>query len=274
MRDGIQKRKIRRQWKKSSNAELKTTVSQKSSMTCEMDEVNEKSQCLNNSLVPQAIIRPVPHATSLDTITKKPKNIERDSTPVQPCRGATLSSKNTCKNFPNASSESDLQRYRANDRSHSKERTSPSLGAENIRHKYSLQDNGSAKLLQGALHTPNMGEKVAQNFDSKEALKMVERIAGETEAVSQIRNVQDYPSKKEETWVEEGPKFFFVIGQIFERAKGQIPQGPHPKFPVAFASVASQTAHQQNVSSGHWNVRTGATTALARRAQEEKQGSL
>ncbi|KAK6639852.1 hypothetical protein RUM43_008127 [Polyplax serrata] len=231
MRDGIQKREIRGQWKKTSNAELTTTVkkcrrdevkkikvvekkqmprchdqvdgrfqvSQKSSMTCEMDEVNEKSQCLNNSLVPQAIIRPVPHATSLDTITKKPKNIERDSTPVQPCRGATLSSKNACKNFPNASSESDLQRYRANDRSHSKERTSPSLGAENIRHKYSLQDNGSAKLLQGALHTPNMGEKVAQNFDSKEALKMVERITGETEAVSQIRNVQDYPSKKEET---------------------------------------------------------------------------
>lgn len=28
--------------------------------------------------------------------------------------------------------------------------------------QYSMQDNGSAKFFQGALHTPNMGEKVAQ----------------------------------------------------------------------------------------------------------------
>lgn len=28
--------------------------------------------------------------------------------------------------------------------------------------QYSIQDNGSAKFFQGALHTPNMGEKVAQ----------------------------------------------------------------------------------------------------------------
>lgn len=47
-------------------------------------------------------------------------------------------SKNTCKSFPNTSSESDLQRYRTNahsDRSHSKERTSPSLGPDTSRHK-------------------------------------------------------------------------------------------------------------------------------------------
>lgn len=28
--------------------------------------------------------------------------------------------------------------------------------------QFSMQDNGSAKFFQGALHTPNMGEKVAQ----------------------------------------------------------------------------------------------------------------
>lgn len=28
--------------------------------------------------------------------------------------------------------------------------------------QFSLQDNGSAKYFQGAMHTPNMGEKVAQ----------------------------------------------------------------------------------------------------------------
>lgn len=28
--------------------------------------------------------------------------------------------------------------------------------------QFSIQDNGSAKFFQGALHTPNMGEKVAQ----------------------------------------------------------------------------------------------------------------
>lgn len=28
--------------------------------------------------------------------------------------------------------------------------------------QYSIQDNGSAKYFQGVMHTPNMGEKVAQ----------------------------------------------------------------------------------------------------------------
>ncbi|EFN68566.1 hypothetical protein EAG_07166 [Camponotus floridanus] len=36
------------------------------------------------------------------------------------------------------------------------------MGPDSIKHKFSLQDNGSAKYFQGAMHTPNMGEKVAQ----------------------------------------------------------------------------------------------------------------
>lgn len=60
-------------------------------MTCENDESNDKSQCQTNNQVPQAIIRPVPHATSLDTITKKHKNIEKDSTPVLPNKNSNLS---------------------------------------------------------------------------------------------------------------------------------------------------------------------------------------
>lgn len=32
--------------------------------------------------------------------------------------------------------------------------------------QFSLQDNGSAKYFQGAMHTPNMGEKVAQVSES------------------------------------------------------------------------------------------------------------
>ncbi|XP_074107271.1 potassium voltage-gated channel seizure isoform X11 [Cotesia typhae] len=64
------------------------------------------------------------------------------------------------KIFPGVASESDLQRWRA-----SKERKSPSLsqmGSDSVKHKFSLQDNGSAKYFQGVMHTPNMGEKVAQ----------------------------------------------------------------------------------------------------------------
>ncbi|XP_059478606.1 potassium voltage-gated channel subfamily H member 6 isoform X12 [Neocloeon triangulifer] len=70
------------------------------------------------------------------------------------------------KSFPNASSESDLARYHAalwaDQR---RDRKSPSLSnvaSDSLRHKFSIQDNGSAKFFQGALHTPNMGEKVAQ----------------------------------------------------------------------------------------------------------------
>ncbi|KAF0771084.1 potassium voltage-gated channel subfamily H member 2 isoform X6, partial [Aphis craccivora] len=36
------------------------------------------------------------------------------------------------------------------------------LATDSLKYKYSIQDNGSAKFFQGALHTPNMGEKVAQ----------------------------------------------------------------------------------------------------------------
>lgn len=37
--------------------------------------------------------------------------------------------------------------------------------------QYSIQDNGSAKYFQGAMHTPNMGEKVAQV--SRRVVKLV-----------------------------------------------------------------------------------------------------
>ncbi|XKL60231.1 hypothetical protein PGB90_001247 [Kerria lacca] len=66
------------------------------------------------------------------------------------------------KRLPTTSSESDLQKYRS---SSSWERA-PSLSnianSDSLKYKYSIQDNGSAKFFQGALHTPNMGEKVAQ----------------------------------------------------------------------------------------------------------------
>ncbi|KAJ1528603.1 hypothetical protein ONE63_007004 [Megalurothrips usitatus] len=87
-----------------------------------------------------------------------------------PGRSATVSASRhvTSKMFPNTSSETDLQRYRTTpafwDRS-SRERKSPSLSnvaSDSLKQKFSIQDNGSAKFFQGALHTPNMGEKVAQ----------------------------------------------------------------------------------------------------------------
>ncbi|XP_065206495.1 potassium voltage-gated channel subfamily H member 2 isoform X2 [Planococcus citri] len=66
------------------------------------------------------------------------------------------------KRLPTTSSESDLQKYRS---SSSWDRV-PSLSnianSDSLKYKYSIQDNGSAKFFQGALHTPNMGEKVAQ----------------------------------------------------------------------------------------------------------------
>ncbi|XP_069700707.1 voltage-gated inwardly rectifying potassium channel KCNH6-like [Periplaneta americana] len=113
--------------------------------------------------------RPVPHATSLDTITRRARVPEPGTTAHKvPSRSATVSvstRNHVAKSFPNTSSESDLQRYRAVwDRS-SRERKSPSLSnvaSDSLRHKFSIQDNGSAKFFQGALHTPNMGEKVAQ----------------------------------------------------------------------------------------------------------------
>ncbi|XP_015185526.1 PREDICTED: potassium voltage-gated channel subfamily H member 7 isoform X6 [Polistes dominula] len=102
--------------------------------------------------------RSVSHAASLDAISRKA--IKPDTT-RPPCRSLTCSvSAKHSKIFPGVASESDLQKWRT-----SKDRKSPSLsqmGPDSIKHKFSLQDNGSAKYFQGAMHTPNMGEKVAQ----------------------------------------------------------------------------------------------------------------
>ncbi|XP_034951442.1 potassium voltage-gated channel subfamily H member 2 isoform X3 [Chelonus insularis] len=102
--------------------------------------------------------RSVSHAASLDAISRR--IIKSDVSRI-PCRSLTCSvpTKHS-KVFPGVASESDLQRWRA-----SKERKSPSLsqmGSDSVKHKFSLQDNGSAKYFQGVMHTPNMGEKVAQ----------------------------------------------------------------------------------------------------------------
>ncbi|XP_054265686.1 potassium voltage-gated channel subfamily H member 2-like [Macrosteles quadrilineatus] len=106
----------------------------------------------------------VPHASSLDALSRKQRTPETAPTPKAPNRSATCSvptRNHVAKRFPNTSSESDLQHYRASTLwDHA-----PSLSnvaAETLRHKYSIQDNGSAKYFQGAMHTPNMGEKVAQ----------------------------------------------------------------------------------------------------------------
>ncbi|VVC40673.1 Hypothetical protein CINCED_3A013021 [Cinara cedri] len=67
----------------------------------------------------------------------------------------------TGKSFPNTSSETDLQKFNTStlwDHSTSL----GNLATDSLKYKYSIQDNGSAKFFQGALHTPNMGEKVAQ----------------------------------------------------------------------------------------------------------------
>ncbi|XP_043498069.1 potassium voltage-gated channel subfamily H member 2 isoform X6 [Polistes fuscatus] len=125
--------------------------------------------------------RSVSHAASLDAISRKA--IKPDTT-RPPCRSLTCSvlagrgsehvtlerrpatvdnlteAAKHSKIFPGVASESDLQKWRT-----SKDRKSPSLsqmGPDSIKHKFSLQDNGSAKYFQGAMHTPNMGEKVAQ----------------------------------------------------------------------------------------------------------------
>ncbi|KAL0123171.1 hypothetical protein PUN28_007654 [Cardiocondyla obscurior] len=106
--------------------------------------------------------RSVSHAASLDAISKRA--VKQETTRV-PCRSLTCSvSAKHSKIFPGVASESDLQKWRT-----SRDRKSPSLsqmGPDSIKHKFSLQDNGSAKYFQGAMHTPNMGEKVAQVSDS------------------------------------------------------------------------------------------------------------
>ncbi|XP_018354199.1 PREDICTED: potassium voltage-gated channel subfamily H member 2 isoform X11 [Trachymyrmex septentrionalis] len=125
--------------------------------------------------------RSVSHAASLDAISKRAVKPE---TARAPCRSLTCSvlagrgsehitlerrpatvdnlaeAAKHSKIFPGVASESDLQKWRT-----SRDRKSPSLsqmGPDSIKHKFSLQDNGSAKYFQGAMHTPNMGEKVAQ----------------------------------------------------------------------------------------------------------------
>ncbi|KAK3926147.1 Potassium voltage-gated channel subfamily H member 6, partial [Frankliniella fusca] len=116
----------------------------------------------------------VPHATSMDAISRRHHRGRAESVAAPstkpPGRSATVSASRhvTSKMFPNTSSETDLQRYRTTqgfwDRS-SRERKSPSLSnvaSDSLKQKFSIQDNGSAKFFQGALHTPNMGEKVAQ----------------------------------------------------------------------------------------------------------------
>ncbi|XP_076293375.1 potassium voltage-gated channel seizure isoform X4 [Lasioglossum baleicum] len=101
--------------------------------------------------------RSVSHAASLDAISRKTVKPESRT----PCRSLTCSvSTKHSKIFPGVVSESDLQKWRT-----SKDRKSPSLsqvGPDSIKHKFSLQDNGSAKYFQGAMHASNMGEKVAQ----------------------------------------------------------------------------------------------------------------
>ncbi|XP_076293386.1 potassium voltage-gated channel seizure isoform X14 [Lasioglossum baleicum] len=124
--------------------------------------------------------RSVSHAASLDAISRKTVKPESRT----PCRSLTCSvlagrgsehvtlerrpatvdnlteATKHSKIFPGVVSESDLQKWRT-----SKDRKSPSLsqvGPDSIKHKFSLQDNGSAKYFQGAMHASNMGEKVAQ----------------------------------------------------------------------------------------------------------------
>ncbi|XP_049953740.1 potassium voltage-gated channel subfamily H member 2-like isoform X1 [Schistocerca serialis cubense] len=113
----------------------------------------------------------VPHATSLDAITRRPRLPEPQQPPARSATVAGPTRNHVSKAFPITSSESDLQRVRTTTsiwERGSHDRKSPSLSnvpSDSLKHKFSIQDNGSAKFFQGALHTPNMGEKVAQiNF--------------------------------------------------------------------------------------------------------------
>ncbi|XP_057668883.1 potassium voltage-gated channel subfamily H member 6 isoform X2 [Diorhabda carinulata] len=99
----------------------------------------------------------VSHATSLDAIARR--QCFKTGYPT-----VSISNKpQLSKQFPNVSSESDLQRYRTHG-----DRKSPSLSnpTESMKQKvcpqFSFQDNGSAKYFQSGIHTPKMGEKVAQ----------------------------------------------------------------------------------------------------------------
>ncbi|XP_060533473.1 potassium voltage-gated channel subfamily H member 6 isoform X3 [Cylas formicarius] len=112
---------------------------------------------------PNAVTAPahqVAHATSLDAIARR--QCFRTGYTTQSHSNKPLLS----KQFPNVSSESDLQRYRTAQQSN--DRRSPSLSnpTDSLKQKvcpqFSLQDNGSAKYFQSGIHTPKMGEKVAQ----------------------------------------------------------------------------------------------------------------
>ncbi|XP_076628162.1 potassium voltage-gated channel seizure isoform X2 [Colletes latitarsis] len=125
--------------------------------------------------------RSVSHAASLDAISRRAVKPEAARTPCRSLTCSVLAGRGSehvtlerrpatvdnlteatkhSKIFPGVASESDLQKWRT-----SMDRKSPSLsqmGPYSIKHKFSLQDNGSAKYFQGAMHASNMGEKVAQ----------------------------------------------------------------------------------------------------------------
>uniref|UniRef100_A0A8D9A862 Potassium voltage-gated channel subfamily H member 7 n=1 Tax=Cacopsylla melanoneura TaxID=428564 RepID=A0A8D9A862_9HEMI len=158
-----------------SSAQSKSPVDQSAPSSPQVAPSSPKASILST---PQ-----VPHAASLETISLKRPRLSSDivhhhhipNVQIATNRPTTEKS-TTCsassrhhpvKHFPNTSSESDLQRYRAS----SVWDHAPSLGnvanvSDSFRTKiskqYSTQDNGSAKFFQGALHAPNMGEKVAQ----------------------------------------------------------------------------------------------------------------
>ncbi|RZF47226.1 hypothetical protein LSTR_LSTR004935 [Laodelphax striatellus] len=110
----------------------------------------------------------VPHSSSMDALSRA-QRVSDPPPPKAPIRSATVGvpapRNHVAKCFPNTSSESDLQKYRASSIwDHPLAPSLSNIAAEGLRHKYSIQDNGSAKLFQGAMHTPNMGEKVAQTW--------------------------------------------------------------------------------------------------------------
>ncbi|XP_031351425.1 potassium voltage-gated channel subfamily H member 6 isoform X3 [Photinus pyralis] len=97
----------------------------------------------------------VTHATSLDAIARR-QCFKSGYPPL-----SSQAKPQVVNQFPNVSSESDIQKYRA---THSHDRKSPSLSnpTDSTKQKFSIQDNGSAKYFQSGIHTPKMGEKVAQ----------------------------------------------------------------------------------------------------------------
>ncbi|KAJ3618727.1 hypothetical protein MTP99_006693 [Tenebrio molitor] len=129
----------------------------------ERGESVERSRPPINSSSRHQTPNKVSHATSLDAIARR--QCFRTGYPT-----VSVSNKpHLSKQFPNVSSESDLQRYRTAPQSH--DRKSPSLSnpTDSLKQKvcpqFSFQDNGSAKYFQSGIHTPKMGEKVAQVSD-------------------------------------------------------------------------------------------------------------